>query len=104
MVQSRFIFFAMAVLPGLAPLPASAGEELLLRQSASLTACRAMVANTLNSLKAPAERIRVEVDTGALYRLKVVSSEANLVFLCNGVAEQISISRSTPGELRVASQ
>jgi hypothetical protein len=104
MVQSRVIFSAFLVSSALVPISATAGEELLLRQSASLTSCRAMVANTLNSLKAPADRVRVEVDTGALYRLKVVSSEANLVFLCNGVAEQISISRSTPGELRVASQ
>lgn len=103
-MQARLISNALVVLLVLAPISASADEELLLRQSASLTACRAMVAKTLDSLKAPADRVRVMVDTGALYRLKVMSSEANLVFLCNGVAEQITISRSTPGEWRVAGQ
>lgn len=81
---------------------AHAGEEMLLSEKIGFWECRASVAQMLSALKAVPKQVRVEVDTGAAYRVKVVSEEANLVFLCNGVARSIAIARTTPGERSLA--
>lgn len=89
---------ACTVLLCTSPNAARAGEEMLVSESIGFSDCRASVAQLLATLKAAPEQVRVEVDTGALYRVKVVSEDANLVFLCNGVAGSIAIARTTPGE------
>ncbi|MEM7462058.1 MAG: hypothetical protein AAF362_05205 [Pseudomonadota bacterium] len=84
------------------PTKSFAESELILRQAADFEACHQTVSNLVKELGARPEQIRLEVDTGAVYRLKIVSFDANLVFLCNKVSEHLEILRTTPGEAVVA--
>ena len=83
---------------------AGAGEEVILRHEAPFDRCPFMVAAMLESLKAEPANTVTTIDTGAHYGVKVIAASANLVFLCNAVTEQMTITRTTPGELVVASE
>lgn len=95
---------AIAVSATLATGSAIAGEEVLMRQSAPFDACPQMVEAMLNGLGADHNHVHLVADTGAHYSVKLVSSAANLVFLCNAVTEDITITRTTPGELVTAAR
>ncbi|MEN0000867.1 MAG: hypothetical protein AAF940_08280 [Pseudomonadota bacterium] len=82
--------------------PAMAGEEILMRTDMAFDACPAAIENMLSGLNADSNHVFLETHTGAHYKIKLVSRDANLVFLCNSVTEQITISRTTPGELITA--
>jgi len=94
----------VAVSATLAAMPAIAGEEVLMRQSAPFDTCPQMVESMLEGLGANRNHVRLVTDTGAHYSVKLVSSAANLVFLCNAVTEDITITRTTPGELVTAAR
>ncbi|MEO0544726.1 MAG: hypothetical protein AAFY99_13005 [Pseudomonadota bacterium] len=81
---------------------AIAGEQVLMRTDMAFHACPEVIEGMLDSLGADRSRVALVTDTGAHYKIKLISSEANLVFLCNGVAEQITVTRTTPGELITA--
>ncbi|MEL6817695.1 MAG: hypothetical protein AAFU69_14180 [Pseudomonadota bacterium] len=81
---------------------AFAGEEILMRTDMEFHACPGVIENMLDSLGADRSRVALMTDTGAHYKIKLISAEANLVFLCNSVARQITVSRTTPGELITA--
>lgn len=83
---------------------AIADTDVILRTAAEFETCHHTVSNLVNELGARPEQIRVETDTGAIYRLKIVSFDANLVFLCNKVSEHLEILRTTPGEAVVAAR
>jgi hypothetical protein len=75
-----------------------------MRQAAPFDACPQMVEAMLDGLGADRNHVRQVADTGAHYSVKLVSSAANLVFLCNAVTEDITIMRTTPGELVTAAR
>ena len=82
---------------------ALAGEEILMRADMEFHACPNAVENMLNSLGAESSQVALVADTAAHYKIKLMSKNANLVFVCNNVAQQITIVRTTPGELVTAS-
>lgn len=94
----------VAVSATLAAMPAIAGEEVLMRQAAPFDTCPQMVEAMLKGLGADRNHVHLVTDTGAHYSIKLVSSAANLVFLCNAVTEDITITRTTPGELVTAAR
>ncbi|MGI9399938.1 MAG: hypothetical protein ACR2O0_01675 [Rhizobiaceae bacterium] len=98
----RATLFAVAIVTFGKPGMALAETEVLLRQAAEFEACHHTVLNLVKELGARPEQIRVETDTGAVYRLKIVSLDANLVFLCNKVTQRLEIRRTTPGEAVIA--
>ncbi|MEO1747271.1 MAG: hypothetical protein AAFR27_01400 [Pseudomonadota bacterium] len=81
---------------------ALAGEEVLMRTDMEFHACPGVIESMLNSLGADKSRVALMTNTGAHYKVKLISAEANLVFLCNSVARQITVTRTTPGELITA--
>lgn len=81
----------------------AAADEIILRKSIPFHACPAAVRAMLSSLQAQSDHVHLVTDTGAHYKIKLVAEGANLVFLCNAVAEQITITRTTPGELVASS-
>lgn len=87
-----------------ATVAAGAGEEVILRHEASFDRCPSMVSAMLESLKAEPANTVTTIDTGAHYGVKVIAASANLVFLCNAVTEQMTVTRTTPGELVIASE
>lgn len=80
----------------------AADEEVLLRQSTTFDQCPAAIEGMLSSLGAHQGHVSVMRDTGAHYIVKLSAMEANLVFRCNAVTEQIEIARQVPGDLRVS--
>ena len=64
--------------------------------------CPSVIDNMLETLGADRSRVALMTDTGAHYKVKLISTDANLVFLCNAVAQQITVTRTTPGELITA--
>lgn len=95
---------AIAVFAGLVTAPAIAGEEVLMRQAAPFDTCPQTVEAMLGGLGADQNHVHLVADTGAHYSVKLVSATANLVFLCNAVTEDITITRTTPGELVTAAR
>ncbi|WP_306120981.1 hypothetical protein [Roseitalea sp. MMSF_3504] len=97
---------AAALLAGAATagMPAIAAEEpasreLLLRKAVGFSQCPRAIEAMLSNIGASDRHVSVTADTAAHYRVKLVSIDANLVFLCNAVTEQITVTRTTPGEL-----
>jgi hypothetical protein len=90
---------ALAAAGGLLCAAAEAGEELLVRHKVDFADCPASIAGLLLKLDARPDRIRTEIDTAAILRVKLVSIEANLVFHCSRTAGTLDMLRTTPGEL-----
>ena len=82
--------------------PANAAEETMLKRQAPFDTCPQMVDGMLAHLGAPKAHVELMADTGAHYRVKLISVDANLVFLCNAVSQTITVTRTTPGELETA--
>jgi hypothetical protein len=95
---------AVAALVMAAASPSVAGEEVLMRQAAPFDTCPQTVEAMLEGLGADRNHVHLVSDTGAHYSVKLVSTAANLVFLCNAVTEDITITRTTPGELVTAAR
>lgn len=99
--MKRSLIASLFVTLGATTFPSSAfsESELLLRKHTQFSACRTTVHHLLAKLGARPEQLRLEMDTGAQYRVKLVTVNANLVFRCNKVSETIEVSRTEPGDL-----
>lgn len=84
--------------------PAYAAEDVLIRSNAPFHLCPEMIDNMLAGIGAHQAHVELVADTGAHYGVKLISVEANLVFLCNAVTETITVTRTTPGELVTAAR
>ncbi len=94
---------ALAAAGGLCvAVSAAAEEEILLKKSMDFAHCAQSIAAMLESIGATPEQVRIEVDTGAIYRVKLAASKANLVFRCGKSDGFIEVVRTTPGELVAA--
>ncbi|MEO0635550.1 MAG: hypothetical protein AAFY73_02770 [Pseudomonadota bacterium] len=82
----------------LTPSGALAGEELIVRKSVGFEHCKTTTLALPAALKADPDHVHVVRDTGAEFRLKIVSVEANLLIGCNKVSDQMEVYRTTPGE------
>lgn len=91
-----------ALVSGVVGAPANAAEEVMLQRQAPFDVCPQMVDGMLSHLGAPQAHVELMTDTGAHYTVKLISVDANLVFLCNAVSETITVTRTTPGELETA--
>lgn len=83
---------------------AAAEEEVLLRKSMDFAYCASSIAGMLKSIEAAPEQVRIEVDTGAIYRVRLTASKANLVFRCGKSDGFIEVVRTTPGEQVAATE
>ena len=83
---------------------ALADEEVLLRHDLGFSQCRTVVHAFLADYEADPAHVTTEADTGAHYRVKLSSADANLLFRCNAVSQQIAVIRITPGDLGVVSE
>lgn len=77
---------------------AFAEDEILMRQSMAFNQCPSVIEGILQSMQAHGDAVEVTRDTGAHYAVKLKSVDANLLFICNAVSEQIEIARQTPGD------
>ncbi|MEO1744908.1 MAG: hypothetical protein AAFR13_00085 [Pseudomonadota bacterium] len=73
-----------------------------MRTDMEFSDCPSVIEGMLSSLQANTDHVHLLTDTGAHYQVKLVSRDANLVFLCNAVSNQITVTRTTPGELVTA--
>lgn len=89
---------------GAAGVAAADDRELIVRQSIGFDDCAAKIESYLDHVNADRDNVFVTRDTGAHYRLKLVSERSNLIFFCNAVSERIEISRTWPGELHAAAE
>lgn len=78
---------------------AVAGETVLMRKPVDFNQCPSVIEAILGSMNAHSRQTVVVRDTGAHYTVKLKAVEANLVFICNAVTEQIEIKRQVPGDL-----
>lgn len=83
---------------------AQADETILMRKSMDFHQCPSVVENILASMHATNQHTVVVRDTGAHYSVKLKAVEANLLFVCNAVTEQIEITRQTPGDLALTDE
>lgn len=77
---------------------AVAEDEILMRQSMAFNQCPSAIEGILRSMHARGDAVEVTRDTGAHYAVKLKSVDANLLFMCNAVSQQIEIARQTPGD------
>lgn len=95
---------AAGLVPGVVGAPANAAEETMLKRQAPFDLCPQMIDGMLSHLGAHQAHVELLADTGAHYTVKLISVDANLVFLCNAVSETITVTRTTPGELETAAR
>lgn len=88
---------AAVVLVAATALPAQAGSDLLIRQTApSFDACVAVQDAMMRNLGVEPAGLSVEVDTGGMLKRKYASASADLVLTCNRVTDVLEVRRVTP--------
>jgi hypothetical protein len=87
-----FLMLAALVAGNCLVVPAAA-EEIILRKQLDFEQCPGAVAGMLGSMKARDDQFRTEVNTGALYRVRLDVGQTSLVFRCGKSAGIIEVVR-----------
>ena len=92
----RSILKALIAGAVLAPVAASAGSDVLIRQIVpSFATCVAVQDEMMRNLGVEPAALSVEVDTGAMLERVYVSESADLVLICNRVTDLLEVRRVT---------
>lgn len=93
---ARRSFAALSLIAATA-LPAQAGSDVLIRQTApSFAACVAVQDAMMRNLGVEPAGLSIEVDTGGMLERKYASAAADLVLTCNRVTDVLEVRRVTP--------
>ena len=93
---ARAALTIFAIAGALAPMPASAGTDILVRQRAPFEACVAVQDKMMRHLGVEPASLAVEMDTGAVLMRKYSSGDAALVLVCNRVTDVLEVRREAP--------
>lgn len=104
MTKKRMLVAAMAFAASTMALqPAgAASEEVLLSEPARFNDCVTIVDQTLAGLNANPIQVEKIAHSSAIYKVRFMSVEADLVFTCNDVQQTMLVKRITPGQWKEA--
>ena len=72
---------------------ALAESEVIMRQTLPFEACKTRISQLPASMNATPEQVSTEVDTGAIFKIRISASQSSLLLSCNKVTDQVEITR-----------